>query len=53
MLRFLETKAAKEDFNGAKKQQKNWYIDVTNIVISKLVEKRTILSIWLDIYIKL
>ena len=39
-----KTKAAKEEFYGAKKPIKIWDVDVDNIVISNLV-KRTILII--------
>ena len=38
MLRFGETKVAKEEFYGAKKLIKIWGVVVNNIVISKLVE---------------
>ena len=40
MLRFVETKLAKEKFYGAKKQMKVWDVDVNNISISKLLEKK-------------
>ena len=37
MLRFDETKIAKEEFYGAKKPLKIWDVNVSNKVISKLV----------------
>ena len=40
MLRFVETKVAKEEFCDAKKPIKNWHVDVNNIVNSKLVETK-------------
>ena len=40
MLRFVETKVAKEEFCGAKKPIKNWHVDVNDIVNSKLVETK-------------
>ena len=40
MLRFGETKAAKEKFYGAKKIMNIWDVNVDNIVISKLVETK-------------
>ena len=48
MLRFGETKVAKEEFYGTKKRKKNWNVDVNNIVISKFVEAKNNLSISLD-----
>ena len=41
MLRFGETKAAKEEFCGAKEKTANiWDVDINDIVISKLVERK-------------
>ena len=40
MLRFPETKVAKEYFCSAKKPMEIWDVDVNNIVISKLVEAK-------------
>ena len=40
MLRFGETKVAKEKFCGAKKPINIWDVNVAIIVISKLVEKK-------------
>ena len=39
MLRFNKTKAAKQEFHGAKKT-KIWDVDVDNIVITKLIDIR-------------
>ena len=41
MLRFGETKIAKEKFYAAKNPIKVWDINVANIVISKLVKTKT------------
>ena len=41
MLRFGKTKIAKEEFYGATKPIKVWYVDVNNVVVSKLVETKT------------
>ena len=41
MLRFRETEIAKEQFYTAKKKLKIWYVNVDNIVISKLVKTKT------------
>ena len=41
MLRFGETKVAKETFYAAKKSIKIWDVNVDNIVISKLVKTKT------------
>ena len=49
MLRFGETKIAKEKFYAAKKPLNIWGVNVENIVISKLVRTKTNLSILLDI----
>ena len=49
MLRFGETKIAKEKFYAAKKPLNIWDVNVENIVISKLVRTKTNLSILLDI----
>ena len=38
MLAFEKTKVAKERLNGAKQSIKYWYVDIDNIVISKLIE---------------
>ena len=40
MLRFGETKIAKEEFHAAKKPIKIWDVTVTNIVISKLIKTK-------------
>ena len=49
MLRFGETKIAKEKFYAAKKPLNIWDVNVENIVISKLVRTKTNLNILLDI----
>ena len=49
MLRFGETKIAKEKFYAAKKPLNIWDVNVENIVISKLVRTKTNLCILLDI----
>ena len=51
MLRFGETKVTKETFHVAKKKKtiKVWDDNVDNIVISKLVKRKLILSNQLDI----
>ena len=36
-----------------KKPIKIWDVNADNIVISKLIEKKLVLSIWLDILIKM
>ena len=43
MLRFGKTKAAKEEFYGAKKKKKKkvWVVNVNNIDVSKLIETKT------------
>ena len=46
MLRFGETKVAKENIYAAKKAINIWDLNIDNIVISKLVETKLILSIW-------
>ena len=38
MLRFGETKIAKEKFYGAKKPLNSWDVNVDNIVVSRLIE---------------
>ena len=38
MLRFGETKIAKEKFYGAKKPLNTWDVNVDNIVVSRLIE---------------
>ena len=38
---FDKTKAAKEDFYGAKKKTKIWDVDAYNTIISKLIETKT------------
>ena len=41
MLRFGETKVTKEEFYDAKEKTiKIWDVDVNNVVISKLVERK-------------
>ena len=40
MLKFGETKVAKEEVYGAKKPIKIWDVDVDDIVISKLIETK-------------
>ena len=42
MLRFSQTKAAKEKFYGAKKTINNWDVTVNNIVLLKLKQKLTL-----------
>ena len=49
MLRFSKTKLPKEEFYDEKRQLKIWRVNVNSMVISKLVETKTILSISLDI----
>ena len=39
MLRFGETKIAKEKFYGAKKPLNTWDVNVDNIVVSRLIER--------------
>ena len=41
MLRLGKTKAAKENFDGAKKPINIWVVNAGNIIISKLVETKT------------
>ena len=41
MLKFRETKIAKERFYAAKKTIKRWDVNVDNIVISKLIKTKT------------
>ena len=41
MFRFGEKKVTKEKFYVAKKPVKIWYVNVDNIVISKLIETKT------------
>ena len=41
MLKFGETKVAKEKFYGAKRPIKIWDVAVDNIVISKIIETKT------------
>ena len=41
MLRFEETKAAKEENHGVEKPINIWDVNVDNLVISKLVETKT------------
>ena len=41
MLRFGETKVTKESCYATKKPIKNWYVNVDNIVTSKLIETKT------------
>ena len=41
MLRFGETKIAKEKFYAAKKTIKIWSVNLDNLVISKLVKTKT------------
>ena len=45
MLRLGETKVTKENFYAAKRLIKIWGVNVDNIVISKLVKTKLILSI--------
>ena len=52
-MKFGDTKVTKEKFYAAKKPIKIWDINVDNIVISKLIELKLILSSWLDIQVKL
>ena len=46
MLRFGETKVAKEKFHGAKKKI-NWDVNFDNAVISKLFETKTNCKYWI------
>ena len=41
MLRFREKKVTKESFYAAKNPLKNWYVNVDNIIISRLIETKT------------
>ena len=41
MLRFGETKVAKEKLCSVKEARKIWYVDVNNIAISKLFETKS------------
>ena len=41
MLRFGETKIAKENIDAAQKPDKIWVVNVNNVVISKLVKAKT------------
>ena len=41
MLRFGETKVAKEKIYGAKRPINIWHVNVDNILISELVETKT------------
>ena len=45
MLRFTETKVAKEEFYSAKKILKIWDVNVDKIVFSKLIKQKLIPSI--------
>ena len=45
MLKFEETKVIKEKFYAAIKTTKIWDVNVDNIVIANLVEKKVILRI--------
>ena len=45
----VKTKVATEEFYDIKKPTKIWDEDVDNTVISKLIKKKIILSIWMDI----
>ena len=52
MLRFGETKVAKEKFYAAEKPIKFCGVNIDNIAISKLMKllkQKLILTIWLDI----
>lgn len=40
MLKFDKTKVVKEEFSGAKKPINIWEVDVDNIVISNLIERK-------------
>ena len=53
MLRFGETKATKQKFYAAKKLIKICDVNVDNVVISKLIGTKLILSMSLDILVKL
>ena len=41
MLRFREKKVTKESFYAAKNPLKNCYVNVDNIIISRLIETKT------------
>ena len=41
MLRFREKKVTKESFYATKNPLKNWYVNVDNIIISRLIETKT------------
>ena len=49
MLRFAETKIAKENIYAAKSPINIWDVNVENIVISKLLKAKLILSTVWDI----
>ena len=40
MLTFAQTREANEEFYGARKPIKIWYVDVNDIVISKLIKTK-------------
>ena len=53
-MRFGETKVAKEIFSVAEKNLVNiWYVICDNIIISKLIERKSNLGIWWHIQIKM
>ena len=39
-MKFEKTKVSREEFYGAKKPMKFWYVNLDNIIISKLVESK-------------
>ena len=47
MLRFGETKIAKEKVYATKEKKSIWNINIDNIVISKLVETKTNSKYWI------
>ena len=48
-MRFGKTKVVKEKFSSAKKLIDVKNVNIDNILISKLIETKLILSIWLGI----
>ena len=48
MLRFGKIKVVKEEFYGAKNPINIWDVNVTNIIISKLLETKNKNCIWLE-----
>ena len=49
MLKFREKKITEEKFYVAKKATNILDVNIDNIVISKLIKKKLVLSIWMDV----